>query len=100
MADILILEFDGIGPTEYQAVNAELNIDMNTGVGDWPDGLLMHAGGPADSGAFFVTEAWESREQQEAFMHGALGAALAAGGVTSAPKVTWVSAIAYQTVTV
>ena len=30
---------------EYAAVNKHLGIDMQTGQGDWPAGLLSHAAG-------------------------------------------------------
>ncbi|HEX3621920.1 MAG TPA: hypothetical protein VHT97_06370 [Acidimicrobiales bacterium] len=97
MAELLILEFEGVGEAEYWAVNRELGIDMVQKTGDIPDGLLVHSGGTADSGKFVVTEVWSSREAQGAFMQSRLGAALAAGGVTSAPTVTWVSLVAFQT---
>ena len=96
MSEALILEFAGIGPAEYEAVNGKLGIDMNSGEGDWPTGLLIHAAGTADNGAFVVTEVWSSREAQAAFMETRLGAALAAGGVTTAPKVTWIELLAYH----
>ncbi len=34
------LEFDEGGEAEYRAVSAHLGIDVETGTGDWPDGLL------------------------------------------------------------
>jgi hypothetical protein len=70
---------------------------MESGDGDWPAGMLMHAGGTADSGELVVTEVWSSREDQASFMESRLGAALAAGGVTAPPKVTWVKLLAYHT---
>jgi hypothetical protein len=97
MADAVILEFTGIGETEYNAVNAKLGIDPKTGAGDWPAGLQTHFGGSSDEGTFVVVEVWESREAQAEFMHSRLGAALAAGGITSEPKVTWVSLLAHHT---
>ncbi len=97
MADALILEFTGIGKSEYDAVNEKLGIDMTNGSGDWPRGLLMHAAGTEDGGKFVVSEVWASRADQETFMSQRLGAALAAGGVTSAPAVTWVRLLAYHT---
>lgn len=97
MPEVLILEFSGLGETEYAAVNAELGIDMRTGAGDWPDGMLSHAAGAADDGTFLVTEVWSSRADQEKFMQARLGQALAAGGVTSAPAVRWVPLLAYHT---
>ena len=94
MAEAVILEFSGIGPAEYEAVNGQLGIDMATGAGDWPAGLLMHAAGTADDGAFVVSEVWSSREDHASFMESRLGAALAAGGVTARPTVRWVPLLA------
>lgn len=98
MAETLILEFTGgLGEKEYAAVNRELGIDMETGRGDWPDGLLSHAAGMADDGCFVVSEVWASRADQQAFMDSRLGSALAAGGVQSVPSVRWVPLMAYHT---
>jgi hypothetical protein len=96
MAEALILQFDGLGEAEYSAVNKALGIDMQTGEGDWPPGLLSHAAGPADDGTFIVTEVWATRADQEAFMTSRLGAALGAGGVTAPPTVRWVTLLAYH----
>ena len=94
----LILKFTGIGLTEYRAVNAKLNIDMTTGVGDWPQGLLSHAAGTGDDGAFYVLEVWASREAQGTFMQTRLGRALQEGGITGVPQITWIDPlVAYQT---
>lgn len=97
MAEVLILAFEGVGEKEYWAVNGELGIDMARGTGDIPDGLLSHSAGTADDGRFVVTEVWSSRDAQGAFMSSRLGPALAAGGVTASPTVTWVPLIAYHT---
>src|SRR4051794_15693100 len=97
MAELLMLEFDGIGEKEYLAVNAELGIDAETGQGDWPAGLVTHLAGFADEGRGYVVEVWESQEDQEKFMPGRLGAAMAAGGISAAPKVTWTPLIGHQT---
>ncbi len=96
MPEALILEFTGVSETEYEAVNKLLGIDMQTGRGDWPAGLLSHAAGTADGGTFIVSEVWSSRAAQEAFMSARLGAALGAGGVTSQPLVRWVPLLAYH----
>ena len=96
MPEALILEFTGVGEAEYTAVNKHLGIDMQTGRGDWPAGLLSHAAGQADDGSFIVWEAWSSRAAQDAFMTSRLGAALAAGGVTAAPRIRWVPLLAYH----
>jgi hypothetical protein len=96
MSEALILEFTGVTEAEYAAVNKHLGIDMHTGRGDWPAGLLSHAAGTADDGTFIVAEVWSSRADQDAFMTSRLGAALAAGGVTAAPRVRWVPLVAYH----
>ena len=57
------------------------------GTGDWPEGLISHAGGTISDG-FIVYEVWESKAKQEAFMAGRLGAALGAVGVPQPRKVT------------
>jgi len=97
MPEALILEFSGVTEADYTKVNANLGIDPRTGEGDWPPGLLSHAAGTADDGTLIVIEVWSSRTEQGAFMDSRLGAALAAGGVTSMPGVRWVPLLAYHT---
>jgi len=97
MPEALILEFTGVDAAAYAAVNAQLGIDMNTGQGEWPPGLLSHAAGTADDGTFIVSEVWSSRADQSAFMESRLGQALAAGGVTTMPNIRWVPLLAYHT---
>jgi hypothetical protein len=96
MAAGLILEFDGIGGEEYAAVNARLGIDMSTGAGDWPAGLLFHAGG-AKPGGWVVFEVWDSQESQGRFMAERLGRALQEGGIEGPPsRVEWLDLAAHH----
>lgn len=98
MAAGVILEFEGVGQKEYDAVNAALGLDMNDGSGDWPDGLVSHSAGHRDDGRFVVIEVWDSPDHQARFMEDRLGEALAKGGVTEPPvSVTWIELIAHQT---
>ena len=93
----ILLEFDtSIGKAQYDAVNEKLGLDPAKGTGDWPDGLITHAGGAISDG-FIVYEVWESKAQQEAFMAGRLGAALGAVGVPQPRKVTEVDIVGYRT---
>ena len=93
----VILEFEGVTAKEYEAVNKELGIDMKTGKGDWPDGLITHAGGLDDAGHLIVTEVWDTPEHQARFMESRLAEALAKGGVTSPPtKVVWIELLGHQ----
>jgi hypothetical protein len=97
MPEGLILEFDGVGADQYNAVNASLGIDPSTGQGDWPDGLLSHAGGTKEGG-LVVFEVWESKEAQGRFMDGRLGQALQEGGIAGPPaRVEWLELAGYST---
>ena len=92
MAEGLILQFDGVGEQDYDAVNAQLNFNPRTGQGDWQAGLQSHSAGASDGG-WVVTEVWDSKEAQGAFMADRLGPALAD---MPAPQVTWFSVVASQ----
>lgn len=97
MAQGLILEFDGFGKETYEAVNERLGIDMATGAGEWPPGLLSHAGG-AKPGGWVVMEVWASKADQERFMQDRLGRALQEGGVSGPPsRMEWLDLAAYHT---
>ncbi len=89
MAELLILEFDGVTESEYRTVTAALGIDPDTGKGDWPVGLITHIAGMGEAGHAFIVESWTSREAQAEFMQNRLAPAQAEGGVTATPKVTW-----------
>jgi hypothetical protein len=96
MAQGLILEFDGLDRDTYIAVNGHLGIDPNSGEGDWPTGMLFHAGG-AKPGGWVVFEVWESQKDQATFMNERLGRALQEGGVTAPPtRVEWLDIAAHR----
>lgn len=96
MAELLILEVDGVDETDYAKVNAQLGLDPVTGAGAWPTGLITHLAGLTDEGRAYVIEVWESQQAQAEFMQTRLGAAMAAGGVTATPSVTWARLIGQQ----
>jgi len=92
----LILEFDGVSREQYEAVNKLLGVDMASGKGNWPAGLLFHAGG-AKPGGWAVVEVWESKEAQQRFMEDRLGRALQEGGITEPPsRVDWLDLVAHH----
>jgi hypothetical protein len=86
MAYGIVLVFDGVPESQYWAVNEKLGIKRD-GTGDWPDGLISHGGGPTANGGWVVTEIWSSKDAQEQFMTGRLGAALGAVGVPAPSQV-------------
>src|SRR5436305_15086798 len=95
MADALILEFEGHGLEEYERVNEILGIDMRSGEGDWPEGLLLHSAS-AKEGGFVVYEVWASQADQERFMAERLGQALQEGGVAGPPAMAERLGLAYR----
>ena len=93
MAELLILQFDGVTEAQYRNVSKELGIDPDTMKGDWPAGLITHIAGMSEDGHGCVVETWTSREAQAAFMESRLGAAMGRGGVTATPTVTWATVV-------
>src|SRR5216684_899077 len=89
MPEAVSYEFTGVSDADYAAVSRHLNINPETETGDWPPGLLSHAAGTADDGAFFVAGVWFSRADEAAFIRSRLGPALAAEGVTAVPRIRW-----------
>jgi hypothetical protein len=90
MPEVVILEFRDIDPALYDAVNTNLGLDPETGTGEWPDGMVSHTGAAhLDGNGLTVLEIWESREAQDAFMNGRLGAALGQVGAPDPTRVEW-----------
>jgi hypothetical protein len=97
MAEILIIEFEGVGRSQYEAVNAELGIDSSTGEGDWPPALVSHVAGLTDGGVMTIVEVWESQEANGAFFESRLGAALEKVGVPAPARMEWIEFFAHHT---
>jgi hypothetical protein len=93
----IVLEFNGVSQAQYDAINGKLGIDSVSGKGDWPPGLISHAAGPVAGGGWVVTEVWESKAAQEAFMSSRLGAELAAAGVPAPSHVIETDLVSYHT---
>jgi hypothetical protein len=64
MAELLILEFEGVSEEDYRRVSSLLGIDVDTGKGDWPAGQITHHAALGEGGRAFVVESWTSREAQ------------------------------------
>ena len=97
MSAFLMLRFRGVGVQDYHAVNERLGIDVATGSGDWPQGLVTHVAGIGDGGDLVVAEVWESRDAQMRFMQGRLGTALADAAVPEPAAAEWVDLEAHVT---
>ena len=85
MAYGLVLVFEGVGEDQYWSVNEKLGIDRDSREG-YPAGLIVHAGGPTPTG-WVVSEIWDHKESQVAFMESRLGQALQSSGVPAPSQV-------------
>jgi hypothetical protein len=95
MAELLQLEFNAPGAQEiYDKVNGILGFDPASTAG-YPDGLLSHVAGiSADGAVLVVTEVWESKEAEAAFLADKLGPALAEGGAPAPLRNEWYTLLA------
>jgi hypothetical protein len=89
----LILTFEGVDKSHYDRANEILGINMETGEGDWPEGLIHHTAGLTGDGGFVVAELWDSDAHQARFMESRLGPALAEAGLPEPTSVTWFDVI-------
>lgn len=96
MSYAIVLVFEGVGADDYWAVNDRLGINRD-GSGEWPPGIVSHAGGPTATG-WVVSEVWNSKADQEAFMASRLGTALGAVGVPAPVQVIESDLVNYQTI--
>jgi hypothetical protein len=79
------------------SVNKTLGIDMDTGKGNWPPGLQVHAAGLNETGDLVITEVWDTPEHQARFLEERLGTALEQAGIVEPPSsVTWIELVAHH----
>jgi hypothetical protein len=88
MAQQVSLEFSGVTPDMYWAVNDALGVDIRD-QSTWPQGMRSHRAGKVGDDGWIVTEVWDSQEDQAAFMESRLGAALGQVQVPPPDRVTW-----------
>jgi len=76
----LWISFAGATQEQYDAVNAEMDVEQ-----DLPEGLIFHSAGPMDAG-WNVIDFWESREAFDRFQRERLGPAIEALGDQAPPN--------------
>ena len=81
----IVLVFEGVAAEQYWKVNNALGIERD-GTGNWPAGLVLHSGGPTETG-WLVTEIWNAKADHERFMADRLGNALADVGVPAPSQI-------------
>jgi hypothetical protein len=70
MAIGLRVKFEGGTQDQYEAVNAQMDVEANP-----PEGLIFHAAGPIDDG-WGILDFWESREHFDRFFESRIGPAI------------------------
>jgi len=80
MAIGLWISFAGGTQEQYDAINAEMDVEGNP-----PEGLVFHSAGPMDGG-WNVIDFWESRGAFDRFQQERLGPAIAALGDKAPPN--------------
>lgn len=94
MAYGIVLVFENVTEEQYWAVNAALGIGRD-GKGGYPAGMLVHTGGPTPTG-WVVSEVWDAKASQDAFMHSRLGAALGKAQVPPPSQVIETETVNFQ----
>jgi hypothetical protein len=94
VAYAVVLVFEGVSEEQYWSVNEKLGIGRD-GKGDYPAGMLVHTGGPLPTG-WMVTEIWDAKGSQEAFMAARLGAALQTAGVPAPAQILDTDTVNFQ----
>jgi hypothetical protein len=94
MAYVVVLVFEGVGEDKYWAVNEKLGIGRGSSSG-YPAGLLVHTAGPTPTG-WVVSEVWDNKQSQIAFMQSKLGAALQAIGLPPPSQIIETDTVNYQ----
>jgi heme-degrading monooxygenase HmoA len=64
MAILMILDWHGIPPAEYDRLNDAMGIHSDA---DAPEGLIAHTAAVTDDGDLIVADVWESEEALRAF---------------------------------
>jgi hypothetical protein len=76
----MLLDWDGVGQEQYDAIHGSLGLD------DKPaDGLLLHTAGPKPGG-WRVFDVWESKEAFDRFVQDRLMPAAQEAGVADRPQ--------------
>jgi hypothetical protein len=85
MAVAIIMEFDGSTLEQYDQINKRMGL---TPGGPGPEGSISHWATATDNG-LQVTDAWESREQFDAFARNKIGPLRMELGLPAPPETTF-----------
>ena len=86
MAIGIIMQFDGLTQTKYEAVMKELNLKLHADA-NWPEGIVSHTAGKSPNG-WCVVDVWESEAAFGKFRETRLQPAFGKVGNMPEPKVT------------
>src|SRR2546428_3814346 len=82
---MMILEWEGVSPDQYERVNQSMGIVSDA---DAPDGLISHVAAIDERGELVIVDLWESEQALGSFVEKRLGPALAEAGIPqSQPRI-------------
>jgi heme-degrading monooxygenase HmoA len=81
VAIMMILEWEGVSPDQYEQVNEAVGVVSEA---DMPDGLISHVAAIDERGEMVIVDLWESEQALGSFVEKRLGPALAELGIPQA----------------
>ena len=81
MSTMLLMEWTGVTPNQYNQVLRALDLDKNP-----PNGGILHVAG-FEGGTLRVLDIWDSQQSFERFQKDRMTAAVQKAGITSQPQV-------------
>ena len=81
MATVMLMEWPGVTPEQYNRVMSNLGLDKNP-----PAGAVFHVAG-FTGGSTRIVDIWDSQQAFERFQKDRLTAAVQKAGITGQPKV-------------
>ncbi len=81
MATVMLMEWPGVTPEQYNRVMSNLGLDKNP-----PAGAVFHVAG-FTGGSARIVDIWDSQQAFERFQKDRLTAAVQKAGITGQPKV-------------
>src|SRR5919204_6543630 len=83
MATVMLMEWPGVSPDQYNRVMSNLGLDTNP-----PTGAMFHVAG-FTGGSLRVLDIWDSQQAFERFQRDRLTQAVQKAGITGQPKVQY-----------
>ena len=81
MATVMLMEWPGLAPEQYEQVMKNLDLDANP-----PEGGMLHVSG-FEAGSLRVLDVWESEQAWDRFLNERIMPAVQQAGIETQPQV-------------